>query len=206
MTASPRFEDRLFEQLREVVAARPEPAVLRSRRPRRTRLSVAAAGVAAATVAIVLVATGSDVTPGAYAVEPRPDGAVSVSIHSLRDAAGLQRSLRAAGLPAFVDYAAPGCAPPAGGGSLHQETRGKGETGPTLSRAGTPPAGGAKEVRRTKTVSSVRVDGSGAATFSLDPGTLKPGEHIYITTSSGSVSTIGIAIGKAKPAVGCGTP
>jgi hypothetical protein len=202
MTASPRFEDRLFEQLRDVVAAaRPEPAVVRSRRPR--QLSVAAAGVAAAAVAIVLVATGSNVTPGAYAVESRPDGAISVSIRSLRDADGLQRSLRAAGLPAFVDYAAtgrPGCAPPAAEGRT--ETRGKGETGPTLSRKGTPPAGGGKDVRRAKTVSSVRVDGSGAATFTLDPGPLKPGEHVYITTSTGAVSTIGIAIGKVKPA-GC---
>ena len=108
MTASSRFEDRLLHELREVVAARPAPGVAARRRPRRTRLALAGAGVAAATAVVAIVATGSDVTPTAYAVDSRPDGSVTVEIRSLHDAAGLQRSLRAAGVPAVVDYAPAG--------------------------------------------------------------------------------------------------
>jgi hypothetical protein len=211
MTTSHRFEDRLLEQLLRVVAERPEPAAVLHRRPRRTRLPLAGAGVAAATVAIVFVATSSDVTPGAYAVDSRPDGAVSVSISSLRDADGLQRSLRAAGIPAFVDYAVAderGCAtraeprlegPPGDSAqktATRKEVGGKGETGATSSSDG-----GA--IRRAKGLSTVGVDSSGAATFSIDPGALKPGENVYITTSTGAVSSIGMAIGKHKPSAGC---
>jgi hypothetical protein len=204
MTASHRFEDRLLEQLLDVVAERPEPAAVLHRRSRRTRLSVIGAGVAAATVAIVLVATSSDVTPGAYAVESLPDGAVSVSINSLRDADGLQRSLRAAGVPAFVDYvaadrrgcAAPGDSPEESG--VRNEIGGKGETGATSSQAARH-----GDIRRAKGLSTVSVDDSGAATFTIDPGALEPGENVYITTSTGTVSSIGMAISKAKPSVGC---
>jgi hypothetical protein len=201
MTASPRFEDRLLHELRHIVAESPAPAVVRSRRPLRTRMSLAAAGVAAATVAIVLVATGSDVTPGAYAVESRPDGAVSVSINSLRDAQGLQRSLRAAGVPAFVDYVAAGrrdCAtlPPGA------ETRVAGGGEPAVRNQIDGKRGGG-DIRRAKSVTSFRADRGGAATFTIDPGTLKAGEHVYITTSTGTVDSIGIGIGKSRPSPPC---
>jgi hypothetical protein len=205
MTTSHRFEDRLLEQLLHVVAERPEPTAVLHRRPRRTHLSVVGAGIAAATVAIVLVATSGDVTPGAYAVESLPDGAVSVSINSLRDADGLQRSLRAAGIPAFVDYVAAerlrGCATPGDSAEkpgVRKEIGGKGETGATSSQAG--PGG---DIRRAKGLSTVSVDDSGAATFTIDPGALEPGENVYITTSTGTVSSIGMAISKDKPSAGC---
>ena len=108
MTTANRFEDRLLDQLQEIVAARPAPAVVTRRRPQRRRLALAGVSVAAATAAAVLVATGSDVTPSAYAVQPRADGSVTVHIRGLEDAKGLERSLRAAGVPAVVDYAAAG--------------------------------------------------------------------------------------------------
>jgi hypothetical protein len=183
---------------------------------------LAGAGVAAATAAIALVATSGDVTPSAYAVQTRPGGAVSVSINSLADAAGLQRSLRAAGVPAVVDYVPAGergCATPdpavtppesgstggtAPGPSLHTQTGVAGDTGPQLSqsgpRAGRPPAG-----RERVTMGALVRGGDGGVRFTIDPGTLDPGQHVYITTSTGAVDSIAMAIGRTKPDLACVT-
>jgi hypothetical protein len=228
MSASPRFEDRLLRQLRDVVAERPAPeAIVAARAPRRTpRLALAAAGVAAATAAVALVATSGDVTTSAYAVTPRSDGRVTVSIHSLSDAAGLQGSLRAAGVPAVVDYVAPGesgcvgwppdapppnavinttpgSAPPSSPGPsqgvlLHTE---QGDTaGP-----GTPGPGTRASPTRVSGSSGPAPDDKGGVTFSVDPGDVRPGEKVYITTSSGTVSSIGMAITKTPPSGACAT-
>jgi hypothetical protein len=137
MTVSTRFEDRLFEQLRDVVAARSAPTP--RRRARRARLVLAGAGVAAATAVAAVVATGGDVTP-AYAVQPGADGSVTVRIHSLRDAAGLQRELRAAGVPAVVDYAPAGCAAGETGGGGTTRSGGAADSGPSLSGPAPGPA------------------------------------------------------------------
>jgi len=214
MTTPNRFEDRLLEQLRHVVAERPAPAptFVARRPPRRTRLVLAGASVAAATAVVAIVATSSDVTPSAYAVQPRPDGSVTVKIRSLRDAAGLERSLRAAGVPAVVDYVpegGTGCvapAPePAPGGSaergLNTDGAGAGgrtDSGPSLSSRG--PGPGAHQ-----TMSKVAA-GDDGVTFTIDPGTIEPGEKVYITTSTGAMSTIGMAIGKRGPGAGCVPP
>jgi len=215
MTASPRFEDRLLQQLRQVVADRPAPRVAQRRRPRRTRLALTGVGVAAAAAAVAVVATSNDGSHSAYAVQAQADGAVSVSIHSLSDAEGLQRSLRSAGVPAVVDYvpgdasacAAPG--PPAAspgtpgmggtaerGATLRTGTAG---SGPSLSQEGKPPPGDGQR-RTTMSVVSTR---DGDATFTIDPGTLKPGDKVYITTSTGAVSSIGMAIAAHKPTAAC---
>jgi hypothetical protein len=86
-------------------AAGPARRFLARRRP-----AVLAAGVlAAATGAAIVVpavlpggASGSFVTP-AWAVHRKPDGTVTVTINkTLRDQAGLQRALRADGVPAYV--------------------------------------------------------------------------------------------------------
>ena len=45
--------------------------------------------------------------------------------------------------------------------------------------------------------------GDDGVTFSIDPGNLKPGEKIYITTSTGKVNSIGMAVAKDKPAAPC---
>jgi hypothetical protein len=208
MTASNRFEDRLLEQLLHVVAERPAPDVIAHRAPRRTRLALAGVSVTAATAVVAIVATSSDVTPRAYAVEPRPDGSVTVKIHSLRDAAGLQRNLRAAGVPAVVDYVpageagcvGPGPGPAAGasqGPSLRSGGEGRSDTGRSLSGPGPRPGDGA-------TMSKVAV-GRDGVTFTIDPGNIKPGEKVYITTSTGTVSSIGMAITKDRPDAPCAT-
>lgn len=211
MTTAPRFEDRLLVQLRQVVADRPAPAAARSRGPQRTRLALAGAGVAAATAAVAVVATSNDANHSAYALKARADGAVTVSIHSLRDANGLERSLRDAGIPAVVDYAPTGSGACAGSGAPAAPPRGAGGesgatfhtgsdgAGPSLTQHGKAPDG---ERRQRATMSFVSTRG-GDATFTIDPGTLGPGERVYITTSTGAVTSIAMAIGAHKPAAPC---
>jgi hypothetical protein len=106
------FEDRMLRELRSMVAANPaaEEELRRSRTwiaPR--RLALGGAGVAVVAVAAVagvqLVSGGA---APAYAVSKNDDGTVTVEISSLSDAAGLERKLREAGIPAIVQYVPPG--------------------------------------------------------------------------------------------------
>jgi hypothetical protein len=218
MTASDSFEDRLLEQLRRVVAERPIPAAPIHPRRGRTRLALAGGAVAAAATAVAIVASSGDVTPSAYAVQPRPDGAVTVHIRSLRDADGLEHSLRAAGIPAVVDYvpagqtgcagAPPGSGDPPEKGSSQRVEAG-GSDAPSLSTQGPGPGAGADPTTAgqgglagPKMSGKVSV-GSDGATFTVDPGALEPGEHLYITTTTGTVSSIGMAISKGGPPAAC---
>jgi hypothetical protein len=163
------FEDRLLTELRAVVAARPAPElVTASARAPRTRL-ILAAGALAATVAGVFVVTGGDNAAPAYAVEKQPDGSVTVAIHSLSDAAGLQQKLRAAGIPAVVDYTPIG--------KMCREPRGRLATSGHGMRMGV----------------GVRADHS--ATFTISRGSVQPGETLVIASSVGSsVSSLGTEV------------
>jgi hypothetical protein len=49
------------------------------------------------------------------------------------------------------------------------------------------------------------VNGDGV-TFTIDPGAIKPGEKVYITTSTGAIDSIGMAITKDRPSPACATP
>jgi hypothetical protein len=229
MTASDHFEDRLLAQLRDIVAAQPTPSSpRRQRRTGRTRLALAGAAVTAAVTAVAIVASSGDVTPSAYAVQSQPGGEVTVSINSLKDASGLESSLRAAGIPAIVSYVPAsevGClgAPPPksadGSGSVRgslqriEKTAGGSGAGPSFSTEApetrAAPAGAAAEKlggpgAGLKMGSKVSVNSAGAATFSIDPGTLKPGEKLYISTSTGTVSSIGMMISQDGPPQACG--
>ena len=197
-----RFEERLLHELRAVVAARPTPPAASPRPSRRPRLMLAASGgFAAVAAAVVLVSSDGGVSP-AYAVDKEPDGSVTVHIKSLNDAAGLQSKLRAEGVPAVVSYATgpgvPGCAAQDGGdGPVTTQapekgtSRSTGDDGPTFQTGGTAPKG---DVARANVTSTVRTDSDGT-TFNLNPGTLKPGEQVYVTTAGGpDVSRVGIAI------------
>ena len=194
MPASQSFEDRLLTQLQRVVADNAPHAAASPRRGR-ARLALAGATLAAAVAAVALVLTGSDATPSAYAVQPKGDGAVSVSIHSLGDAAGLQRALRAAGVPAEVRYGT-GCGAPAPGAGSDVEpggTRGS-DHGPSLSGPGPAPGD-----RASRVSGSVR-KGPDGVTFTIDTGDLAAGERVFITTSSGTVDTVSVGIGRQAPA------
>ena len=232
----------MLEQLRQIVAENPDPglAPAAQRAPRRTRLAVAGCGVAAATAAVAIVATSSDVTPSAYAVQPRKDGSVSVRIRSLSDAAGLQRSLRAAGVPAVVSYdpaAQMGCAAPGADAGL--STSRSPEPGATSSgragvasrtrhASGDPAAGpGARRRRGRRREGRRRTQplrarpggrlGRVGRDEQLDgrrrrrdvharPSSPQAGDKVYITTSSGTVSSIGLSIGTSGPGTDCAAP
>jgi hypothetical protein len=230
MTAPERFEDRLLQELRRIVADRPEPKAVERRRAPRKRLALGGAVVAigAATIGVAIIASSGDVTPSAYAVEPQANGAVTVSIHTLSDASGLQRSLRAAGVPAVVDYAAgggTGCVPPgpAGvppasgatseGGTSSPSTA---NTGAASHVAGAEPAGTSVTTAPTTSSDPVAAADSARATvakdaqgdgvtFTIDPGKIKQGETVYITTASGVVGSIGMAISTTEPSTSCAT-
>jgi hypothetical protein len=251
MTTQPRFEDRLLAQLRRVVAESPDPVptpVPHRRHVPRARLALAGVSVAAAATVAVIAATGGSVTPNAWAVEPGPHGEVTVAIRGLEDADGLQHRLRAAGVPAVVDYVpndAHGCVAGgpvpgrAGGAAIPgpasgvavggteargDEARGdeagatevhstRRDDGPSFSRSGSDPAptdgphgtgvGGPSTGKVTSRVTAGASGHDGAMTFSIDPGTLQPGQKVYITTSSGAVSSVSMAIGTTTPSTAC---
>jgi len=157
------YEERLLSELRAYVAERPSGgAVVATRRPRRvSRLAVVGAG-AAVVAAGVVVATGGDDANAAYAVEAQDDGSVTVEIHKLEDADGLEAKLRAAGVPAVVKYLPIGKSCKEG---WFQPARGAAGPG---------------------SVSGSRVNGAdGPTTFTIDPGTLGPDQTLVITTSTG---------------------
>jgi hypothetical protein len=79
-------------------------------RPGRRRVLLAAGAIAAAAAAAIVVpavlpgqGAGSLVT-AAWAVQHSQDGTIEVTFKQARDAAGLQRALRAEGVPAYVRY------------------------------------------------------------------------------------------------------
>jgi len=85
--------------------------VVRARR-RIPRLVAALAVVAGAALTVTTLAP-ADHQPGAWAVARRADGTISVTIRELADAAGLQRALRADGVPTSLTF--PGAQNPACG-------------------------------------------------------------------------------------------
>lgn len=224
MTTPTRFEDRLLEQLRHVVAANPSPAPAVAtgarRHSRGTRFALAGGGLAAATAVVAIVASSGSHPQAAYAVEPRPDGTVSVTIKSLSDASGLQSALRAKGVPADVDYTpasggpvtcpdAPpakslkGKPPEAGVSSVHLDSGAAHAAGPTLQTQGTPPPPGSPAARGA-TSGSVRHNPDGSTTFGIDPGHLEPGQRVHISTSDGKMDSVGVSIGQpGQPAPAC---
>jgi hypothetical protein len=173
MTSTDQFEDRLLRELQAVVSAQPAAAAPTSHRLR-NRLAVGAGTVAAATAGAVALTAGS--TP-AYAVSDH-DGTVTVTISSLKDAAGLQHALQADGVQAAVDYT------PAG--KMCREPRGQAPGG---------------SGRMSGSVDTTR---GGATTFTLTPGQVGVDETLVIETSVGNqVSSIGISVikGAVSPCV-----
>jgi hypothetical protein len=110
------FEERLLAELRGLVVERGSDVGHRSsghrgRRAVHPRRFALAVGIAALVVGIGmtgLLSRYGDGTQSAYAVTRNANGSVTVEVRSLRDAAGLQRALRLAGVPAVVVYAPPG--------------------------------------------------------------------------------------------------
>jgi hypothetical protein len=93
----------------DAVVARGQ-AIRRRRRVRAITGAVAAVAAASALVAVAAL-PGSRPAPvnlTAWTVITQPSGTVAVTIRDLRDPAGLQRALRAHGVPAIVRFYPPG--------------------------------------------------------------------------------------------------
>ncbi|KRA37688.1 MULTISPECIES: hypothetical protein [unclassified Nocardioides] len=101
------FDHALLRELRVAVAEnRPAPA-----RSRRTRWTVAAGGVAAATITAVGLSSMNPAA-AAYAVERSDSGDITITIHELDDSEGLEKALAEHGIEAEVDYDAAGATLP----------------------------------------------------------------------------------------------
>jgi len=216
MTKKNNFEEKLLTELRQVVAERPEPAQApapaRTRGVRRpARFALAGGGLAAAVAAVAIFAGSGDNTPSAYAVDKDPDGAVTVSIKSLKDADGLETSLREAGVPAEVNYTP---VMPTVKCTLEELRKSKEFSRTKPSRLEEPSESEGLKSLSTKPTeavpadsSSVTADGPAAVTsssasgpggtdassgpegttFTIDPKVIKKGDKVFITTSTSSV-------------------
>ncbi len=203
MNAPQRFEDRLLAQLRRVVAEREDSREPTHNRTGRRRLVLSGAGAALviAIVAIAAVAVGTgNRTTGAYAIQVRPGGKVAVSIYRLGDAKALQRSLRAAGVPAVVEPEATKAGPcvvaagmrypeKAGAGDEANETRHLVQSESKVPRDTAPGAGEAGE-NATIQVHTFTAKGATNVTvsqFVVDPSRIGPHEKLYIVHNGTSI-------------------
>jgi len=104
------FERRLLDELKAVVAERGErtaAAAGAKDRPawrRAPRLALGAIAVLAAAAAVLVFSSGGHNASKAFAVEPQRGGGLTIKIYSLEDAAGLERALERAGIPAQVNW------------------------------------------------------------------------------------------------------
>ncbi|HMT04471.1 MAG: hypothetical protein KDB48_00130 [Solirubrobacterales bacterium] len=157
MTDKDNFESRLLGELRQVSADNPAPRPQPTRSRSYGRFAAVGAGLAAVVAGIAIFTSTGGNTQSAYAVESQPDGSVQVEVNNLDDAAGLEESLNAAGVPAVV-----------------RTTPVKIVVCADESKSGG--AGG-----------KVPVDTNGTdadkASFSIDPGAMGDGEQLVITPS-----------------------
>jgi hypothetical protein len=189
-----RFEDRLLAELRHVVAQRPAPSVPGPRpsgspfaaaRLRRPRLLLGGGAAAAVTGAVILVAAGGDQVTPAFAIDRQADGDVTVTINRLSDSADLERELRAAGIPAVVNYTPLG--------KTCRQPRGR-------------PAG-APNHPVSSTVSGTSIGGGSpgaTATFTISRDMVSSGQTLVIQTSGGAGATsigMGVVEGPVSPCV-----
>jgi hypothetical protein len=204
MNAPQQFEDRLLVQLRRVVAEREDSRQPTHNRTGRRRLVLSGAGAALviAIVAIAAVAIGTgNRTTSAYAIQARPGGKVAVSIYRLGDAKALQRSLRAAGVPAVVDFEATKAGPcvvaaamntnpeKAGDGDEANETRHLVQSESTVSRGTAPGTGEAGEnaAIQVHTFTAKGATNVTVSRFVVDPSRIGPHEKLYIVHNGTSI-------------------
>jgi hypothetical protein len=204
MNAPQRFEDRLLVELGRVVTERKGSRGPTHNRTERRRLVLSGAGAALviAIVAIAAVAIGTgDRTTGAYAIQVRPGGKVAVSIYRVGDAKALQRSLRAVGVPAVVDFEGTKAGPcvvagamnaspeKASGGDQANETRQLVQS-ESRSPRGTAPGAGEGRENAAIQVHTVMAKGATNVTvsrFVVDRSSIGPHEKLYIVDSGTSI-------------------
>ncbi len=195
------FEERLLAELRAVVAERGAEAATAgagaSPAARRwaPRLALGGGAVCAAAAAALIVTAGGGGTTSAYAVEPQANGDVSVEIHSLKDADGLEQALREAGVPADVNYL--------GTGMACREPRFQPVT---ATAPGGGDAAGGEEV-----TSSVGAASGGGTNFTISRNAVGPGETLVLTASpgpggSGDSLQMEVAAGDVAPCLAVPAP
>jgi hypothetical protein len=157
------YQERLLGELRALAERNAAEAPAARRRggiASRPKLALAGVAGSACVASAVFAFAGSDDGSTAYAVVPHDDGSVTVEISKLQDAAGLERQLRASGIPAEVDYLQPGmtCREP---------------------RFRPAPADGLSSISLAR-----RADG-GPVSFTVGATTLSPGQTLVIMSSGG---------------------
>lgn len=150
------FETKLLADLRAVVDERAAARLVRDRRQRRIRWSVAAAAALITLGGAGFVALNQ--SSPAYAVAPHDDGSVTVTINRLEQASDLEAALARAGIRADVTYTRPGfgCAPG------------------RFTPAAAEPSGGTMEAS---------VDAAGAYSLTLPKNLLAAGQTLVLETS-----------------------
>lgn len=189
------YQERLLSELRALAernaAEAPAAPAGRRRVPPRLALAGVAGGACVASAAIAFTG-GSGEGSTAYAVEPRDDGTVIVEISRLEDADGLEQELRAAGVPAEVDFLPLDrvCREP----RFTQAPRGEGKV---LGGVDTP-----------VTLGMVG-DGSAPFRFPIRTGSLRPGETLVVMGRLGThprsdppqvMTTFAVAVAKGDVA------
>ncbi|MGO9079420.1 MAG: hypothetical protein ACLQDY_10310 [Streptosporangiaceae bacterium] len=113
----------------EIIARARRRGVRRRLIPGITGVLALAAGAAVAVTALLPASHPASPRPGfqltAWTVVKQPGGNIKVTVHELRDPAGLQRRLRADGVPAtvtFLDRQNPACRPWPGDGVIGMHT------------------------------------------------------------------------------------
>jgi hypothetical protein len=225
------FEERLLAELRRVVAEGPGPAAAQPSpaRPtplwRRRPLAVAGGLAAIAAAATIAGLSLGGHRSAAWAVTSNANGTVTVKISSLSDAAGLERKLAAAGVPALVQYLPAGkaCAgaqgsgaassPPADRHGTVTDERGLSEAPPGasdrgLDQAGAPAAGGPNGAPvQAAGQMGMRTDQDGGVEFTIDPSASR-GQTLVITSQTlhaagpsvdGAALRVEYVKGKARP-------
>ena len=104
MNQPPTFENRLLAVLEDEVIRTAANSPGGQRRSRRVRIGALAGVLAVAAAVAAPVLIGQHGSSAAWAVETRADGSVEVTIHQLRDPAGLELQLVEAGIPAYVGF------------------------------------------------------------------------------------------------------
>jgi hypothetical protein len=215
---SQRFEQRLLDELKTVVAKRDAEQAESLRTATHTpgwrrapRLALAGAAVLVAAVAMLVFNSGGDNPPQAFAVEPQEGGGVRIEVYSLEDAAGLERALEDAGIPAQVTWLPPGtfCREPHFTPSIVKLPGGGSLSGFTMSGPGealTISVGSTESWRKRRAEN---------ANVNLDPAAFRSDQSVVLSGSArpfngdpegGYEAKLGVAEGPVQPCVPVAAP
>ncbi|HET7120518.1 MAG TPA: hypothetical protein VFI17_04610 [Solirubrobacterales bacterium] len=196
------FEERLLDELKAVVAQRAaeqdlstEVGMPSPRGRRGPRLAFGAAAVCAATVAMLVLNSGSGDTPEAFAVEPQEGGGVTISVYSAEDSAGLEAALAEAGIRSQVTWLPAGmtCREPRFTTSSAKTSGGGTIGGFTLAGPGQAMTIGVMSPAQWDELWSQHTNGeisdedyyASTGNVSLDPAALRPDQTVVIFGSRG---------------------